>query len=354
MTISSKTEAYQFPEIKPYQMQTHCQILATATHLPETVVSTEEIIEKQQFTLSAKVVTETIGPSNRRVAPEGQADSDLLVQASRKCLKKAGIENSQLSKIIVTKLIGDRLLPMTASLLQSQLGCPQAVQSYDIDGGINSFLQAFDLASRLINMGDEYILIASGGINTPFITTSDPRSAFLFGDGAAAILLGPSEKQTILSSYSFTNHAFFHMTQGLANTEELRHSNLSNPTQQQLAYNLYHRENELPAHDFIVEALKVTKEKLLTSAAISEDEIDLYLITENSKRIWERCQKALGIPQDKTISLIDELGNTMSAMLPMQLNRAITTEKIQAGSTCMLLSIGEGINAGGMIYRVNE
>ncbi len=186
-------QGFEFPQLKPSAIVNHCKIVATASFHPEKRVTTEDIIAEHNHDDTSDSILETVGVKERRVAADGMADSDVMNRAAVKCLEEAGIKSSDLSKIIVTKFLGDRLLPMTAAMLQSTLNCSEAVQSYDIDRGTNSALQALDLAAKMINMGDEYILIVSGGINYGITSRTNENTAFLFGDGASAILLGPSD-----------------------------------------------------------------------------------------------------------------------------------------------------------------
>ena len=116
----------------------------------------------------------------------------MLAEAAKKCLDRAGLLPEDLSKLLVTKFIGDRILPMTAALVQRKLKSQLAFHAVDIDGGITAFLNALDYAVRCFSStasSDQHILIVSGGTHTAAISKTDPRLAFLFGDGAAALLL---------------------------------------------------------------------------------------------------------------------------------------------------------------------
>ncbi len=355
MSVKSKISKgdFEFPEIKPSAIVNHCKIIATASHYPEQVLTTEDIITDHSHSVTSEEIREKVGTDQRRVAPDGMADSDLLSIAAEKCLKEAGIEAADLSKIIVTKFLGDRLLPMTASMLQSALDCPEAVQSYDIDGGTNCALQAIDLATKMINMGDQYILIVSGGINYGITSRTNENTAFLFGDGASAMLLGPSDTKCFESSYSFTNYEYSEMIKGCARLKALRHAKRDIEGERQLIHDNYEIQNWDEAVPFLREAVTTTRDLLLKDALLTADDIDLYLITENSKPLWKELLSELDVKSEKSISLIEQYGNTQSAMLPSLIDHAIKTGRLKAGQRVMALSIGEGINAGGMIYKMS-
>ena len=178
--------------------------------------TTTRSFSEHRHCVTDAVVKKTLGVSERRIANRGVADTDLLGIAAERCLAKAGVTPERLSKLIVNKFIGDRILPMTGSMLQRRLGCSTAIQSFDIDGGITSFLHALDVAASAINSGDELVLVVSGGISSPFLNKEDPRTAFLYGDGAGAVLLGVAEEPHIEASYFYTNYEYADLAVGFS------------------------------------------------------------------------------------------------------------------------------------------
>ena len=256
----------------------------------------------------------------------------------------------------MTKFIGDRILPMTASMVQRKLGSNLAFHAIDIDGGINSFLQALNLSNIYIstsNKTDEYILILSGGLNRAAVSDVDPRIAFLFGDGAGAVLLKQSRNEHFLASYEFSNFNYF----DFAGSRDLKFSTeVSDAIFEQGHYSLlediYTMKNWKELKDFYIESILHTKNALLDQAGMQIKDIDLVLFTENNKQMNELAKECLEISNDKTLSLIEQYGNTMSAMLPILIDYSFSNNIIREGMNVMLLSFGEGISGGGIIYRV--
>ena len=82
------------------------------------------------------------------------------------------------------------------------------------------------------------------------------------------------------------------------------------------------------------------------------NDIDLVLVTENNKKIRDLTLEKLSVPEEKSLSVIHEYGNTMSAMLPILMDRAFADGRLKKGMNVMLISHGEGASGGGMIYRV--
>jgi 3-oxoacyl-[acyl-carrier-protein] synthase-3 len=352
--------SFSFPAYRPRIIRQQSRILATAAYLPDRVVSNQDIVDAGQLPVTDVVVRKTLGIASRRVAPEGVADSDLLTEAARRCLAAAGLAPDQLSRILVTKLLGDRVLPMTASLVQRQLNCTVAMHAVDVEGGTSAFLHAVDLAIRYISTAandndndNEYILVLSGGLHNLPVSKTDPRVAFLFGDGAAAVLLGVAAEPHFLASYAYTNHAYF----AAAGTRTLKvdqsvSERIYERREIAMLYDFYTMGNWKDTADFYVEAAQVTRDRLLQESRLAMDDIDLVLVTENNRRLRDLTLAALGVPEERSLTVIQDYGNTMSAMLPLLLHKAYQEHRLQQGMHVMLISHGEGASGGGLIYRV--
>ncbi len=344
---------YYFPKPTKKNFRRFCKILSSASYVPEKVVTNQEIIDEFHLPYKSETIFKAIGVESRHVEMDDLCDSDVLSMSAKKCLENCNLLPDHLSRLIVNKYFGDNLLPMTASRLLSKLGSGTAAHSFDIDGGINSFLHSVDVISRFINTGDNFVLLSSGGINRRLVSKTDPRVAFLFGDGSASLLFEPSEEQHILASYFYTNHNYYDLATALSpmaitNAEkdiDIMERLLTN-------YDTYEMGNWKIAEDFYRQAAREVSKNLLEESGLNMDNIDMVLITENNIKIWELTLEALGLSEDKSISLLKNYGNTMSAMLPLLLDYGFKTGRIQHGMNIMLISHGEGLSGGGLIYKV--
>lgn len=345
--------SFYFPPPQKLRLRRFCKIAAAASFFPETIRDNQAIIDANGLKVAAAAMEKVLGVRNRRIAAEGVTDSDLMVEAARRCLARAGVEPDQLTKLLATKFIGDRILPMTAAMVQRKLGGNLAYHAVDIDGGISAFLYAFDLAARYFNSAPtEHILIVSGGVHTVAISKTDARVAFLFGDGAAALLLSASDEPHLLASYFYTNHHYYHSAGSRAlKMEKWLSDDIYEKGNFSLLYDFYRMDNWKETLDFYLEAARVTRDNLLLESGLSMAEVDLVLVTENNKRLREATLETLGVPPEKSVSLLAEFGNTMSAMLPMLIDRAIADGRMPAGGVVMLISHGEGASGGGILYR---
>ncbi len=340
---------FYFPKLKKKNISRYCEIRSIASFVPETTISTDEIIEMYGLEFKSPAIIKSVGVDKRHVADEISEDSDLLCLAAQKCLNQCSFEPDCLSRVFVNKYIGDNILPMTASNLKKKLGNRKAIQAFDIDGGISSFLIAFDLISKYINTGDKHILLASGGIINRMVSKTDPRVAFLFGDASTAVLFSHSSEKHILASYFYSNCEFYELAYAIS---PLTIADMGLNSDLPALYDTYRMDNWKKAEEFYREASVAVSNSLLEESGLSLKEIDMVLVTENNRRIWELTLETLGFSEDKSISLIENYGNTMSAMLPLQLDFGFSQGKIEKGMNIMMISHGEGISGGGIIYRV--
>ena len=96
----------------------------------------------------------------------------------------------------------------------------------------------------------------------------------------------------------------------------------------------------------------MTVNEMLSAANLGLGDIDLFVMTENSRRSWQGIVARLGIEEKKVASVIHKYGNTMSAMLPILLDEAFEGGVVTRGARILFLSVGEGLSGGGIIYRV--
>ena len=326
-------------------------ILATASALPDTVVTNDDIIRRHGHKVAATAIRKIVGVETRRVAERGVADSDLLAEAGRRCLARAGLVPEQLSKLIATKFLGDRLLPPTAALTQRKLGTSMAFQAFDVDGGTNAFLQAVEVAKAAIACGDEYVLVVAGGVINTLVSREDPRQAFLYGDGAGAVLLGRAPTNTsarIHATYQFTDPSARDLSRGF----ELRKCvafDMYETKDYRGLYSLNEGGDWKTVQPLAVDTVVRVAREVLARAGWSLAEMDLVLLTENHPRLWGAAFEQLGLAPARSLSLLSEYGNTMSAMLPLLLDRAVATGRLVRGQRVLLLSIGEGLSCGGLV-----
>lgn len=341
---------FQYPPYTFNKNSGYCRIKAIECFLPELSVANHEIVEKLSLKINPTLVETSFGVNSRRIADKNLSDTDLLVQASEKAFHQTGISPEKVSKIIVNKFFGDRILPMTASYLQSKLGIKKAVHSFDIDGGLNSYFQSLDFCSRIPIPKESPVLIASGGIHNRLVTKKDARHAFLFGDGACATIIEQCNERHFLASYQITNASYCNLSQSMSFNNRPTLETFHND--QEFFYDLYSTKNWSVASEFVEEASMKAKNAVLMNSELSEENIDAVILGCFNKCMEDAVIKGMGIQNSKTFSSLHTYGNTMSATLPLALHEALKNGNLKKNSNILIATVGEGISIGTMIYRI--
>jgi len=177
-------------------------IKGTGSYEPEKIVPNsyfESIVET-----SDEWITTRTGIKERRNVLPGQALSDLVIPASNKALEMAGISADQLDLIIVGTVSGDMPTPSTACFVQQGIGAKRATP-FDISAACPGFIYGLSIAEKFIQDGShEYALVVGGEVISNRLDYEDRGTCLLFGDGAGAAVVGPSNGETdgeLLSSH---------------------------------------------------------------------------------------------------------------------------------------------------------
>ncbi|MEK8170415.1 hypothetical protein NKH77_14745 [Streptomyces sp. M19] len=132
------------------------------------------------------------GIRERRRAKPDEATSDLAVQAARAALADAGLRAADLSLIIVGTTTPDSFGPSVACHVASALECPGTTAAFDLSAACSGFLYGVSVAERMLGTGGGHALVIGADTYTRFVNPADRRTAVLWGDGAGAVVLGPT------------------------------------------------------------------------------------------------------------------------------------------------------------------
>ncbi len=181
-------------------MARNVQILATGSYVPERVVTNAEVDALMGESTSQWLV-DNVGIRERRWMAPDQVTSDLIVEASKKTMDRAGISASDLDLIIVSTDTPDYLSPSTSVVVQYKLGADKA-GCYDVNSACAGWVTALDQGARYLmtEPAMKYILVAGGYGMSRFLDFKDKKTANLFADGAGAVVLGIGEEQGFLGS----------------------------------------------------------------------------------------------------------------------------------------------------------
>lgn len=338
----------RYPPLRPLRLERHARLLGTGAGIPEVVVTNQDIIDQFGLIASDRAVQFSIGIKERRHVAKGNAPSKYLHDAATMAIANAGIEPDRIDRIVYARLAGDHAVPSTALRVLEKLGLRKGIPVMDVSVACSGFLHATELALGFINAGDDHVLVVAGdraGIDREAKVLKDTRTIFLNGDGFAAAVYGHSPVPSFKCSYFYTDSSigeFAYIPFGTALFAQ------GKPLEPGL-FNLT-MPNGPSIHQSIVDSCRIVSGRLLAEAGLTIDDIDLFVTSDQTTLSWKAQLDLLGIPESKSCSCFHKYGNTVAAMVPLNLHEAISTGKLQRGMTVLLMGHGAGASGGGFVF----
>jgi 3-oxoacyl-[acyl-carrier-protein] synthase-3 len=305
-------------------------------YAPAKILTNHEL-EKMIDTSDAWIVQRT-GIRERRVAAEGETTSSMAVAAAQKALAVAGLTPADLDLIIVATSSPDRFVPAVSSTIQALLGatCP----AFTLSTGCTGFIYALVTGHQFIATGAfQRILIIGVELISRFLDWTDRNTCVLFGDGAGAVVLTPSDRPGGVLAFDLGSDG-----------ERGEHLKMDGGgSAYPMSYQVidqgqnFLRMNGPEVFKFASRILPQSTQTLLRNAAMSLDELDLLIPHQANARIIEVAIKLLGIEPDKVFINLQKYGNTSAASIPIALVEALEEGRIKSGDKLALVSFGAGL-----------
>jgi 3-oxoacyl-[acyl-carrier-protein] synthase-3 len=350
MTFQMVGSAKRYPEGHELRTERHARIVATGSGVPDQVVTNQDLIDELSLIATDRAVQYSIGIQERRRADFAVPVAQYLEKAARECLARANIPADALDRIIYARLFGDHFVPATAVAVLERLGTDRCIPAMDITAACSGVMHAVELAISFINAGDDYVLVLGGdrtAMGRDIAVSKDTRTVFLNGDGFAAILLARSDVPSFRARYFYTDsdlRDFAYIPFG---------TNLLNGTQE---FGPPMAAMTMPdgkrIHQSVLDSCKIISRRLLELSGLKIADIDFVITSDQTHLVWQDQLTALGVPQSKSVSCFHKYGNTVAAMVPLNLHEAFTTGALQPGMTVMMMGHGAGASGGGFIFTV--
>ncbi len=322
----------------------HIGILGTGAYVPERVLTNKEL-EKLVATSDEWIMDRTGIRERRIVAPE-EDNVTMAVEAGRQALANSGIAPEQLSYIILATNSPTHFFPAGAIQVQDALGLNGRLGAFDLLAGCTGFNYALYVAERLVKPEGAYALVIGSDSNSRFTDWTDRGTCVLFGDGAGAVVVGPSEQGRIRSSFiaSSLNFKLFLKTEfngevspflPLQTTTERHFLTMDGPD----------------IFKFAVGAVKESIRRILDLAQISREDLDYLIIHQANWRILDAGARFAKVPMEKVFVNVDRYGNTSAASVPLALHEALQEGRIKQGDKVLLISFGAGATWGAALLE---
>ena len=318
------------------------QIVGTGHYLPERVICNEQLAP--MVGVDAAWIERATGVCQRRRV-NGESTAEMAAHAVHRALSAADIKPNDIDVLISASAGKQQTIPCTAAFIHRQLGLTPRTFAFDVDVTCLGFLAGVTVGSSLIAQGDyRNVVVVSSELASGTIDYSQPESAVLFGDAAAAAVLQPTSSD---SRSRFLLSRFRTLSEG-AQLAQIRgggtacHPNQPTTTPEM---NLFQMEGP---KIFKLAARKMGEfiDDFLLELGWQRQEIDGVIPHQASRMALKQLTARYGFQPSQVFQNLAERGNCVAASLPLALAEAVEQQRIQRGDKILLLGTGAGVTLG--------
>ena len=321
---------------------TYSRIVGTGRFLPERIMTNFDM-EKIVDTTDEWIRTRT-GVERRHVVAEGQTTSDMCVEAAKIAIEDAGVNVAEIDLVITGTTSPDLVFPNVSTLVQHRLGIP-ACPAFSLEAACTGFIYALTMADKFIRLGDaKCALIIGAECITKLIDWKDRNTCVLFGDGAGAVIVKPSEEPGLISTHLGADGQYKDLLfYPVGVSKDLATAGTDGAA-------ITMRGNEV--FKVAVKTLGGIATETLQKAGIEQSELDWLIPHQANIRIIQATAKRLDLPMEKVIVTVQDHGNTSAASVPMALDVGIRDGRVKQGQLVLMEAFGGGFTWGSVLMRL--
>jgi 3-oxoacyl-[acyl-carrier-protein] synthase-3 len=326
-------------------MATYAAITGWGLAVPERVLTNADL-ERIVNTSDEWIQTRT-GIRERRVVGPGESTSTLSTEAGRRALEQAGLAPTEIDLIILATCTPDRPFPATACTVQANLSIPRAA-AFDVVAACSGFVYGLSVATSMIRSGAaRNVLFIAADIFTHYINWNDRNTCVLFGDGAGAVVLQPSEERygQLSSVLGASGKDEDLMAVDAGGTRMPATAELLEQGRQ------YVYMNGREIFKLAVRGMGDSSAQAIAEAGLTKDDIALVLPHQANLRIIEATAKRLDMPMERVFVNLDRYGNTSAATIPIALAEAVAQGRVNDGDYLLLTAFGGGLTWASSVIR---
>jgi len=322
------------------------KISALGTYVPPRILSNADL-EKMVET-SNDWILERTGIRERHLVDKGVATSDLAIEAAKNALAQRGLLPTDVEAILVATVTPDMLFPSTACLVQHKLGAKGA-WGFDLSAACSAFLYALQTGAQYVSTGmHKRVLVIGSDVMSSIIDYTDRATCVIFGDGAGAVILEPTEEDSLgLIDYIHEIDGSGACSLYMPGGGSLHPSTLET-VDKKMHY--VHQDGQA-VFKFAVRKQTELCEKLLERNGLKGSDIDAFIPHQANRRIIMATADRLDLRPESIIVNIDRYGNTTAATIPLAMETARQEGKLKKGSLVLLASVGAGFTVGATLLR---
>jgi 3-oxoacyl-[acyl-carrier-protein] synthase III len=323
-------------------------------YLPENIVTNADL-QKENPDWNLEKVAEKTGVYQRHIAGERETAYDLSVKACDKLFQSN--DKNEIDGIIYCTQSPDYIMPANSFLLHKHLGLKENIFAFDFNHACTGYIYCLAMANAFVKSGmAKEILLINADTYSKYINRKDRSTRILFGDGAAATIVKVSNKRTgiidiELGSSGSGYNKFWIPAGGL----RLPKSDSTSVEMEDDRGNIRTRNDiemdGIGVWSFINSVAAKQVSRLLKRNNVEKTNIDQFIFHQASKMTLESIMRAMRLNEEQVFINIHNIGNTVSASIPIALKDAIDQSKIDIGSTLILSGFGVGLSYGAILME---
>ena len=320
----------------------YSRIVGTGRYLPKKVLTNFDL-EKMVDTSDEWIRSRT-GVERRHAVADGQTTSDMCVEAAKVAIEDAGIDVTDIDMVLVGTTTPDLIFPNAATLVQHRLGIPPC-PAIGMEAACTSFIYALTTADKFIKVGEaKCALVIGAECITKIVDWTDRNTCVLFGDGAGAVIVKPSDEPGILATHLGADGQYKDLLYyPVGVSKDLQKAGTDAAAIRMVGNEVF---------KVAVKTLGNVATEVLRKAGVEQSELDWLIPHQANLRIIQATAKRLSLPMEKVILTVQDHGNTSAASVPMALDVGRRDGRVKPGQLVLMEAFGGGFTWGSVLMRL--
>ncbi|WP_169087685.1 3-oxoacyl-ACP synthase III family protein [Paenibacillus sp. PL91] len=331
-------------------------IKAIEYYLPEDILTNDELAAIYDDWTAEKILNKT-GIEHRHISKSNETAADLAFYAAEKLFHEQNIDRQDIDFVILLTQSPDYHLPTSACILQHRLGLSQKSGAFDINLGCSAYIYGLAVAKGLINSGiAKNVLLLTAETYSKYIHPMDKSNRTIFGDGAAATLISTGDDVAEIGAFDLgtdgSGAEYLMVPAGAARIPKSVETGVAKSDENgsvRSEENIYMSGADV--FNFTIEVVPQTIKEILIKENLQQEDIDLFIFHQANKFMLDYLRKKIKIDKEKFYMNFADIGNTVSATIPIALKRAQEDGKLKSGDKVMLVGFGVGLSWGSTILN---
>jgi len=327
---------------------TYARIIGTGSYVPEKIVTNADLSRALGEDVD-EFVSNVLGIRERHVCSDDESTADLAERAARRALDAAGVRAEDLDLIVLATDTPEYVSPATSVVVQHRLGAGRA-GTFDLNSACAGFVTALDAASKYVIADSSYknVLVVGAYAMSKFLDWKDKKTATIFADGAGALVLRAREDRPGFLASKLVAEGSYHDHMGIyAGGARMP---VTEDVLREGVWSKLRFAKKYPA-EVNNEGWPAIVGDVLTKAGLAQDDVALFLFTQVNLSTIKIVMEKMGLPWERTHTVMGKWGYTGSACIPMVLDDAARAGRLKDGDVVVMCASGGGLNMACAAFR---